>query len=287
MSKERFMKRIFSRHSLNVFEIRLEEWPYGTHTHNFCELILVKEGSGFHTINEARFPFSAGDVFLLTPSDAHDFEIIQPVHLLYIKFTELFFQEKSNWMKSNWVGGITYGIFHSEMHPGSIIQNIDDRKKMFILSEILLTEFVESASHSRELVIELMGAILILVYRNLKRRSNVNPTILKESDRVNAVLAYVRQHIGREQPLNLLSIAEQFGISVHYVSEYLLKHTGKGFKRIVQETRIERAIVLLKQSTLSISEIADRVGFSDASHMNKTFQRYCDKNPTKFRTEGN
>ncbi|WP_422100095.1 helix-turn-helix domain-containing protein [Tenacibaculum maritimum] len=40
---------------------------------------------------------------------------------------------------------------------------------------------------------------------------------------------------------------------------------------------------LLKQTNLNISEIADKTGFSDSSHFNKTFKKYTGRNPSAFR----
>ncbi|WP_409450833.1 helix-turn-helix domain-containing protein [Epilithonimonas sp.] len=46
---------------------------------------------------------------------------------------------------------------------------------------------------------------------------------------------------------------------------------------------MERATVFLLQSSLSISEIAEKTGFSDATHMNKSFIKYRGINPSMLR----
>ena len=45
------------------------------HWHTYYELELVVRGSGRHIINGVEYPFRAGDVFLLTPSDFHEFSL--------------------------------------------------------------------------------------------------------------------------------------------------------------------------------------------------------------------
>ncbi len=277
------MKRIFSNHSLNVFELELNEWPYGEHTHNFCELILVKKGKGFHTINETKFPYAKGDIFLLTPEDYHFFEIDSTTVLLYIKFTEQVFAEKQGWIKPRWTDPDSLFLFKSHMIIGSIIKDKKDAKKIFGISEILLEEYTSHKLYSREFLLELFGAIIIIVLRHLAQQ---NPKrSLAEREKINEVLAYIRMNMNKESKLTLSEIAQEFNISVNYIGEYLKNHTGNGFKKIIMDTRMERASVLLKQSTLSVAEIAEKTGFSDASHMNKSFKKYRGSNPSSIRSE--
>ncbi|MDM1072567.1 helix-turn-helix transcriptional regulator [Empedobacter brevis] len=279
------MKRIFSNHSLNVFELELNEWPYGKHTHNFCELILVKQGKGFHTINETKFPYSKGDIFLLTPEDYHFFEIDSPTVLLYIKFTEQVFSEKQGWIKSGWTDPASLYLFKSHMVIGSIIKDKKDTKKIFGISEILLEEYTSHKLYSREFILELFGAIIIIILRHLVQQDPKRSLAEKEREKINEVLAYIRMNINKESKLTLSAIAQEFNISVNYIGEYLRIHTGNGFKKIIMETRLERASVLLKQSALSIAEIAEKTGFADASHMNKSFKKYRGSNPSSIRSE--
>ncbi|RKO72111.1 AraC family transcriptional regulator [Sphingobacterium puteale] len=277
------MKRIFSNHSLNVFELTLHEWPYNTHTHNFCELIMVKQGSGYHVINDTRFPYGKGDIFLLTPEDHHRFEIDDVTVLLYIKFTEQVFSEKQVWTKSAWIDSNHGFLFRSNMIIGSIIKNEADSSRIFYLSDMLLDEFRSPGIYSRELMLELFGAIIIIALRHLSVELQDSKVGKKESEKINNILAFIRLNINNESKLTLAEIAEEFNISVNYIGEYLRTQTGKGFKNLVLETRLERASVLLQKSTLSISEIAEKTGFTDASHMNKSFKKYRNINPSSLR----
>lgn len=277
------MKRIFSRHALNVFELHLNEWPYGTHTHNFCELIFVKKGYGHHTINNTKFSFSSGDIFLLTPEDNHSFELQGYTNLLYIKFTEQVFQEKSERTKYGISDIFSLSLFHSHTIQGSIVKDTRDAKNLFLLAEVLLEEFTMRAPYSHELALELFRAIATIVVRQVSKFKQSNDALENDRARIAHILSYIRQHIAREDRLTLASIGQEFNISVHYVSEYLRKHAGKGLKKIITETRLERALVLLKQSPYSITEIAQKVGYSDLSHMNKMFRKYMGTSPSMER----
>lgn len=50
--------------------------------------------------------------------------------------------------------------------------------------------------------------------------------------------------------------------------------------------RIRMACMLLRGTTLPISEITERVGFEDITHFGRTFRRETGFSPTQYRTGG-
>lgn len=279
------MKRIFSRYTLNVFQLKLDMWPYPQHTHNFYELILVNEGSGKHLLNGVSFTYGPGHVFLLTPEDHHSFEINSYTVFTYIKFTEQLFAEKQVGDRTaHWIKKFENVLYNPNTVPECIIKDQEDKKLIFPLADMLLKEFNDPKPHSRILMLELFGAIMVLVARNLSQKNLVSSKVIQnEQDKVQQVLSHIRQNMDKKALLTQKYIAETFNLSPNYISSYLKKHTGLGLQKMITETRLKTAERLLKQSIYTISEIAHKVGFNDASHMNKTFQKYREMNPSELR----
>ncbi|ANW96773.1 hypothetical protein AXE80_11015 [Wenyingzhuangia fucanilytica] len=283
------MKRLFSKYALNVFEFTLETWPHDSHTHNFYELILIKEGSGKHILNNVSFDYSVGHVFLLTPEDWHEFVIEAPTTFIYIKFTEQIFLEKQNFDKQTiWKEMVETILYKPNTIPECIIKDKEDKKALFQLTGMLLKEYVSNHFYTRALVLELFGAIMLIVARNLEKKNTSNSKVNQlEKEKISKVLSYIRKNIQNKDLLTQQHLAEMFLLSPNYVSTYLKKHTGQGLKSMILETRLMIAERMIKQSTFTIVQIADKVGFNDASHMNKTFKKYRGKNPTAYRKEFN
>lgn len=279
------MKRIFSRHSLNVFQLKLDKWPYPQHTHSFYELILVNEGSGKHLLNGVSFTYGPGHVFLLTPEDHHSFEIDSFTVFTYVKFTEQLFAEKQVGDRTaHWIKKFEKVLYNPNTVPECIIKDQEDKNLIFPLADMLLKEFNGQKPHSRIVMLELFGAIMGLVGRNLSQKNLVlSKVVQNEQNKVQQVLSHIRQNIDKKALLSLKYIAKTFNLSPKYISSYLKKHTGLGLQKMITETRLKTAERLLKQSTYTIAQIANQVGFNDASHMNKTFQKYRGKNPSEFR----
>ncbi len=279
------MKRLFSGHVLNVFDFEMETWPHPMHTHNFYELIFIESGRGLHRLNDAEFGYEGGNVFLLTPEDSHEFEIHEKTRFTYVKFTEQLFLEKSDDTGfSKWRDTVEKALWRPNVVPGDLVCQEEDRASMFQLMGLLKSEFKKCTPIDRQIVLELFGALMLIIVRNLRtggRGKSQNP--VKERERVEQMLSYIRQHVMEKEKVTLQAIADAFSLSPTYVTAFLKKHTGLTIRQIVMETKILAVERLLKQSDLTISQIAERLGFTDTSHLNKMFQKYRGVNPSDFR----
>jgi len=83
--------------------------------------------------------------------------------------------------------------------------------------------------------------------------------------------------------MKLENLAKEFTLSRNYISIYIKKQTGFSIQQHVMHQKIKAAEKLLKQSSYHINEIADQLGFNDASHFNKIFRSYKNMPPSVFR----
>lgn len=61
----------------------LEKFPKITRKNNFFELIYVVDGTGIQIINDNKFHYRKGNLFLITPQDIHSFEILTPTKFFF------------------------------------------------------------------------------------------------------------------------------------------------------------------------------------------------------------
>jgi AraC family transcriptional regulator len=84
-------------------------------------------------------------------------------------------------------------------------------------------------------------------------------------------------------PLTLAAMAKAVALSPGHFAHVFREATGVAPHRYVVERRVERAKLLLRQSDLPITEIADRVGCSSHSHFSVLFNRVTGVTPRQFR----
>jgi AraC family transcriptional regulator len=61
--------------------------------------------------------------------------------------------------------------------------------------------------------------------------------------------------------------------------------TGQSPHRYILQLRIEEAQRLLKKTTLAISDVANRLGFSDQSHFTMVFRKLVGTTPARWRSD--
>jgi AraC-like DNA-binding protein len=103
--------------------------------------------------------------------------------------------------------------------------------------------------------------------------------------RQTAALDHIQSHF-QDPELSLVTVADSLGVSPRYVQR-LLERSETSFTAHVNELRLQRAFMLLKESTTAcrISDIAFEVGFSDVSHFNRLFRSRFGDTPSAVRSQ--
>ena len=83
--------------------------------------------------------------------------------------------------------------------------------------------------------------------------------------------------------LTVANIAEHVTMSESHFSHVFRKTVGLSPHRYVRDRRIERAKALLRESNMSLSEIAHRVGCSSASNFSVLFHSAAGTTPSTYR----
>ena len=99
--------------------------------------------------------------------------------------------------------------------------------------------------------------------------------------KLRRAIGFIDDNLGHS--LTLSAIAEAVSLSPGHFAHAFREATGVSPHRYVIERRVERAKVLLRQSQLPITEIADRIGCSSNSHFSVLFHRVTGLTPSQFR----
>ncbi len=83
--------------------------------------------------------------------------------------------------------------------------------------------------------------------------------------------------------LTLESLCRQVGLSVSHLSRLFKKETGRSFRRYVMRVRIEKAARLLRESSLSMKQIAAAVGYKHVADFDHYFKMVYGLTPGAYR----
>jgi AraC-like DNA-binding protein len=85
------------------------------------------------------------------------------------------------------------------------------------------------------------------------------------------------------EPLTVAALARQAGMGVSRFHEAFRRETGETPAERLAATRLDRAEDLLRETRLSIAEVALAVGFSDQTALTRSFRRRRDATPAALR----
>ena len=86
--------------------------------------------------------------------------------------------------------------------------------------------------------------------------------------------------------LSLNSIAGQLNVNSSYLSRLFHKECGCTLTEYVNTQRIERAVVLLKNETKRIQDVANECGFQDTTYFIRVFKKQFGVTPAAYREKG-
>jgi AraC family L-rhamnose operon regulatory protein RhaS len=100
---------------------------------------------------------------------------------------------------------------------------------------------------------------------------------------VNQIILYLNSNYGTRITISDLCIL--FGTNKTTLQEQFQQVTGQSIMAYLIALRVKIAAFMLKDTGLSVSEISDRLGFSDNAHFNKMFRKTTGYSPSQYRKQ--
>ena len=100
---------------------------------------------------------------------------------------------------------------------------------------------------------------------------------------IGDVMSYVQDNYCSSD-LSIGGIADQFGVSISYISRQFKRTYGVGMLDYVHRLRINKAKQLLSETDELIKTISEQVGYINALTMSRSFKRYEGILPSEYRT---
>lgn len=256
--------------------------PPRLHTHAFFELFYIAKGECIHTCHSHDYHLKEGDFCLWEYNSPHkicsysdDFIGIN-ILIRQNSFDSIFFELLSEQsILSNYFKSILYG---NTDHPMIIFRTGSDVLIRYYIYRIY-DEFREKEPYHQNMISNYLNTVLIILLREHIR--NVITAQKPSCDqRLLGILEYIQKNYNT---VAFSDVCRHFNYSSSYLSRLIKKSFGLSFSQIVQHKRMEKASWLLKETDMTVSEIAAEINCSDASHFCRIFAKEYHMPPVKFR----
>ncbi len=115
----------------------------------------------------------------------------------------------------------------------------------------------------------------------IQRRQSAGPESSDTVQKVAEAIIYMSEHL--EEPLRVSALARLAGLSAAHFSELFKLQTGCSPREYLHLLRIHQACRMLRDSTLSVKEVAARVGYQDPFHFSRQFKAFQGLSPSEYR----
>jgi AraC-like DNA-binding protein len=145
------------------------------------------------------------------------------------------------------------------------------------LAQMIMEEIAEAEADAGTCVRDLMECLML----TLLRYSSDNAPSSTPHGFAEVALRYLYTHF-REKP-SVEEIAEVCGYTPNYFSRLFHSLTGRSYTDFLNTLRINHAVMLLRSTQMSVTEIAFGCGFSSLSNFYRVFRRETGHSPSFYR----
>lgn len=282
----------------------VEQYAIHTHAHEFFEMVYIRRGHGAHLIGREKYSIRAGDLFIIHPGEAHRYVIeenssLRIVNVLWQpKLVRQLLRAGENSLSSQALPYIAPLLqkrkkFSHHMHlSGSAAFRV----------EVLLDEMQRETEAARDgvpapgchaLLRHLFCSLLILLSRVHHEQTTASNTPIQR-DRMTSSRAAGQKAVAQaikhleahwNEPVRIGELASLVALSESRFAHLFRTHTGRSPIAYQHDLKMERAIELLRSSTLSVQEIAQGCGFSEARFFHRLFRRHFGCSPKQWRDD--
>ena len=285
-----FLHKEFFETDKNIFinkHIRFS--PGEFHDHEFIEMCYIYRGKVDQFLRskegkvEKKETLNQGNLLIIPPGMQHKVNIYDDSMMINIVVNKYTFEK-------TFLGDIPQQsllhqffsevLFSQESNAYVVFSGGNDevlRDKLLDLMVAYLNETTYGAricDHYLSIFfLELLGQC-----KNVKLSSRLG----KEGEQMTQILLYINHNYAS---ISLEEVAEEFHYSKTYLNRIFKKHMGTTILKQIQDTRLQESCLLLKNTRMSVEDIALHVGYEDTSYFIELFKKKYKKTPLQYRND--
>lgn len=253
------------------------------HSHNYVEIMYMCTGQTTHLIGGGTpVHLQAGELLFLNQQASHAIQKAGAgdVAVNFIVLPQFFDYAFQIVGTSNLLGRFLLGTLKN---GGAEISHLLCHTAELLPVQNLVESMVWSLLHNEDgarRANQLRMAMLLLDLLNHHECIDVQGEPGQGSPLVLAALREIEDNC---RDASLSRVAEQFHVSLAYLSALVRQATGNTFKELLQQKRLDRAQQLLRTTKLPVQAIAEAVGYDTTSYFYTIYKKAFGITPKEYR----
>ena len=231
--------------------------------HSYWELTYVDKGELLTTIDRVSYHLKQGDLIFYAPMQFHTQSTFEKISSSYLTIN---FKMNFN---------------HADLLCNKIFSL--KRDSYFIVTK-LIEELSNDNLYSNDLSLCYLKQLIIQMLRldnshfHSKPTTNMQQTY--ENELLNDILLYIDDNI--YEKISVSTLCDHFCISTSMLHSLFRKNMNNTAKNYINELKLSKSKELIRNSTHTLSEISEMLGFSSIHYFSKKFKLYFNISPTEY-----
>ena len=231
--------------------------------HSYWELTYVDKGELLTTIDGVSYHLKQGDLIFYAPMQFHTQSTFEKISSSYLTIN---FKMNFN---------------HADLLCNKIFSL--KRDSYFIVTR-LIEELSNDNLYSNDLSLCYLKELIIQMLRLDNSHFHSKPTThmqqTYENELLNDILLYIDDNI--YEKISVSTLCEHFCISTSMLHSLFRKNMNNTAKNYINELKLSKSKELIRNSTHTLSEISEMLGFSSIHYFSKKFKSYFNISPTEY-----
>ena len=241
------------------------DWHSVPHIHNHMELFYIVGGRGKFLIEDQEYPVNVNNIVIVNPNVTHTEVSVNAQPLEYIVLG---------------IEGIELATSENSNGQFCILDHLESAEISGCLRNIL-REMEQKSTGYEDVCQAYMEILVIRLMRNTALSVPSEPQTISGNRQCAAVRRYIDLHF--KESLTLEQLAQEAHMNKFYLSHAFKREYGVSPINYMITKRIEESKYLLAETDLSLSQIAQLLGFSSLSYFSQVFRRTQSVSPLEFR----
>lgn len=263
---------------VSVFEA--DSWQYPLHRHTHYELIYILQGRGVHHLNDQHYPYQTDDLLLCNTRDAHRFVITERTQFCIVKLNLSFL------LQANDTFALVQPLFEADEQYPPFSFDADTKAYLRQQLEFCIREFASRQFlYANTIQASMLSVLVLLARERLRQQAQAPGATPDTANLAPAIIRYLHTQLRSPEKLSAGAIAAHFHLSPGYVGQYFRRHTGQTLKAFIQKSRVRAIQLQLEFGSKTVSQLAFEYGYTDESHLSKSFRAHTQQTPTEYRAQ--
>ena len=255
---------------------------FPAHRHNFIEVLYVCQGKLVNIIGGKEVVIQKGELLFLNQFTRHEIlpagkDDIAINFMILPEFFDVAYTMAGN---NNVLADFLVNVLRQDEERGEYLHfRVAEVLQIQNLLENMIYSLVTGKGDQNKINQTTMGLIFLYLLDSVQYVEMRVPNQYENMISMTT-LEYIEQQY---KTATLTELCEQLHLPMHTLSKMIKKSTGFNFKELLQRKRLNKAVKLMCETDLPISDIIAAVGYENGSYFHRVFKERYHTTPRAFR----